>query len=55
MRISKFRAEFNKLQEYLRSLFVGPVEIVNPLVLHIFEAYASKCLRTSDWNTFRTH
>lgn len=55
MENTTFRAEFDKRQVYLRSLFVGTVEIDNPLVLHVFEAYASMSLKTWEWNTFRTH
>lgn len=46
---------FKETQTYLRGLSVGMVPIENPLELYVFEAYAAMALKTSDWNTFRTH
>ena len=46
-------------REYIRGLNVAFIEIPNPLVLHIFEAYCAMELDTGTdvggWNTFRTH
>ncbi len=51
----QFREEFERTQQYLRRLKVAFIEIVNPLELYVFEAYAAMKLETSEWNTFRTH
>jgi hypothetical protein len=50
-----FPDAFEKSQAYLRSLSIGAVEIMNPLELYVFEAYAAMSLGTAEWNTFRTH
>ncbi len=50
-----FKAAFSEAQSYLRSLNVAAVPIENPLELYVFEAFAAMALRTSEWNTFRTH
>ena len=50
-----FGTEFKASQEYLRTLLVAAVAIENPLELYVFEAYAAMTLKTSEWNTFRTH
>jgi len=55
MRDSQFIAEFDRAQHYLRGLDVAFVQIDNPLVLYVFEAYAAMELDTAEWNTFRTH
>jgi hypothetical protein len=59
MKDPKFRKRFIEQQDYLRSLNVAFIEIPNPLVLHIFEAYCAMELDTGTdvggWNTFRTH
>lgn len=51
----RFAAAFRDAQAYLMSLNVAYVDIENPLELYVFEAYAAMALRTSDWNTVRTH
>lgn len=51
----QFKTEFDNAQTYLRGLDVAFVEIVNPLELYVFEAFAAMELDTSQWNTFRTH
>lgn len=55
MRDPAFRRAFDDAQEYLRGLQVAYVRIDNPLVLHVFEAYAALELGTAEWNTFETH
>ncbi len=50
-----FGAIFKERQVYLRSLSVAAAEIKNSLELYVFAAYASMTLKTSEWNTFRTH
>lgn len=50
-----FKREFDRAREKIRSLDVAYVEIDNPLVLHVFEAYAALELGTGEWNTFETH
>ncbi len=51
----EFRAAFDRRREYLLSLNAAVVEIPNPLVRHVFEAYAAMELDTGYWNTFETH
>lgn len=55
MRDPAFRSAFSDAQEYLRGLQAAYVRIDNPLVLHVFEAYAALELGTAEWNTFETH
>jgi hypothetical protein len=55
MEDAAFGAVFQVTQLYLRSLSVGAILIENPLKLYVFEAYAAMELKTSEWNTFRTH
>lgn len=50
-----FRRVFNEAQQYLRSLSVAVLQIDNPLELYLFEAYAAMEVKTSRWNSFRTH
>lgn len=50
-----FLKAFADAQTYLRTLSVAFIEIVNPLELYVFEAYAALELDTAEWNTFRTH
>jgi predicted GIY-YIG superfamily endonuclease len=50
-----FIAAFSEAQAYLRTLHVAAVQIVNPVELYVFEAFAAMALGTSEWNTFRTH
>lgn len=50
-----FKREFDRARKKIRSLDVAYVEIDNPLVLHVFEAYAVLELGTGEWNTFGTH
>jgi hypothetical protein len=50
-----FKTAFWEAQAYLRTLNVAAVQIVNPLELYVFEAFAAMSLGTSEWNTFRTH
>jgi len=51
----EFRVAFADAQKQLRSYHVAAVPIDNSLELHVFEPYAAMTLKTSDWNTFRTH
>lgn len=51
----KFRKEFSKARKYLNSSRVAFIEIENDLELYLFEAYCAMELKTSRWNTFRTH
>ena len=55
METERFMTAFSEAQEYLRTLDVAAVQIVNPVELYVFEAFAAMALRTSEWNTFRTH
>ena len=59
MKDTKFHGRFAEQRDYLRGLNVAFIEIPNPLVLHIFEAYCAMELDTGmdvgGWNTFRTH
>lgn len=55
MKNPSFRRVFFKAQRYLNRSKVATVEIENPLELYVFEAYAAMRLKTSKWNTFRTH
>jgi len=50
-----FKKEFNKAQDYLKSLNVAFIEIQNDLELYLFEVYCAMEFKTSKWNTFRTH
>ena len=50
-----FKNEFKKAKEYLKSLNVAFIEIQNDLELYLFEVYCAMELKTSKWNTFRTH
>lgn len=50
-----FKAEFDAAKEYLRSLNVAYVKILNPLALYVFEAYCAMRFDTEQWNTFETH
>jgi len=55
MKSPRFQRAFREAQRDLRRLNVAAVVIENPLELHLFEAYAAMKLKTSKWNTFRTH
>ena len=55
MLLNTFQAHFYDAQICLRTLKVAYIGIDNPLVLYVFEAYASMQLDTSKWNTFETH
>ena len=50
-----FKNEFKKAKDYLKSLNVAFIEIQNNLELYLFEVYCAMELKTSKWNTFRTH
>lgn len=50
-----FKREFDRARDMIRRLDVAYIEIDNPLVLHVFEAYAALELGTGEWNTFETH
>lgn len=50
-----FKREFGRAREMIRAFDVAYVQIGNPLVLHVFEPYASLELCTGEWNTFETH
>ncbi len=51
----EFRREFDQAREMIRRFHVAYIEVDNPLVLHVFEAYAALELGTGEWNTFVTH
>lgn len=59
MKDTEFHGRFAEQRDYLRGLDVAFIEIPNPLVLHLFEAYCAMELATGTdvggWNTFRTH
>ncbi len=55
MKNPRFRRAFRAAQRDISRLNVAAVVIENPLELHVFEAYAAMKLKTSKWNTFRTH
>lgn len=49
-----FHGAFLKAQNTLRSAQVAFIPIVNPLEMHLFEAYCAMELDTAEWNTFST-
>jgi len=51
----EFQREFQQARDYLRSLSAAFVEIKDPFVRHVFEAYAAQAFGTGEWNTFETH
>jgi predicted GIY-YIG superfamily endonuclease len=55
MQDGEFLRQFERAQTYLRSLSVAYVEIRDPYVRHVFEAYAAQELGTGEWNSFETH
>jgi hypothetical protein len=55
MKDPKFLEQFSFAQTRLRKMKVAYVEIENDLELYLFEVFASVSLKTSKWNTFRTH
>lgn len=55
MKNRKFKKEFQDAQRLLHGSSVAFIEIENPLELYLFEAYCAMELKTSKWNTFRTH
>lgn len=55
MRDREFLLEFERAQTYVRSLSFAYVEIRDPYVRHVFEAYAAQELGTGEWNSFETH
>ena len=56
---TEFYGRFAEQRDYLRGLDVAFIEIPNPLVLHLFEAYCAMELdpgtAVGGWNTFKTH
>ena len=50
-----FKKLFESKRDFLRKLKVATVTIDCPVELHLFEVYAALALKTSKWNTFRTH
>lgn len=55
MKGDPFKQVFARKQESLRKSKVATVPIDCPVELHLFEVYAALKLRTSKWNSFRTH
>jgi len=55
MENDKFKQEFVKAKDYLRTLNVAFVKIDNPLLLYVFEPYCAMKYDTEKWNTFETH
>jgi len=55
MKNPAFKREFERAQDYLKSLQVAFIEIQNDLELYLFEVYCTMELKTFKWNTFRTH
>lgn len=59
MKDEKFPKRFTEQRSYIRGLDVAFIEIDNPLVLYLFEAYCAMELNTGieagGWNTFKTH
>jgi hypothetical protein len=55
METEEFKAQFNAAKEYIRSLNVAFVKIINPLALYVFEPYCAMRFNTDVWNTFETH
>jgi hypothetical protein len=51
----KFGKEFEIEKKYLSTLNVAFIEIDNDLELYLSVAYCALELKTSKWNTFRTH
>lgn len=55
MQDGEFLLQFGRARTYLRSLSFAYVEIRDPYVRHVFEAYAAQELGTGEWNSFETH
>jgi GIY-YIG catalytic domain len=50
-----FLEHFHIAKSRIQSCSFAFVEIENPLVLYVFEAYCALSFETGEWNTFRTH
>ncbi len=50
-----FMQSFEEAKAKICDMYVAWIEIKNPLVLYLFEAYAAMELNTKEWNTFETH
>ena len=46
---------FSRKKQQMRRWHVAWVPIENPVELHLFEVYCAMELKTSKWNTFKTH
>ncbi len=55
MKDGEFVLQFEHAQTYIRSLSFACVEIRDPCVRHVFEAYVAQELGTGEWNSFETH
>ena len=51
----QFRKEFERVKKHLSTHYIAFIEIDNDLELYLFEAFCALELKTSKWNTFRTH
>lgn len=51
----KFKKEFERARNYIFSLKAAFINIESDFELYLFEAYCALELKTSKWNTFRTH
>jgi predicted GIY-YIG superfamily endonuclease len=50
-----YKKAFNKAKKRLQKCKVAFIEIDNPLILYLFEAYCAMQLDTSKYNSFKTH
>ena len=55
MATADFLNRFTAKRQELRGFHAAYVEIPNPVELYLFEVYAAMTLKTTRWNTFRTH
>jgi hypothetical protein len=55
MKNSGVKAAFEEAKAYLKSLHVAFVPIKDDIELYLFEVYCAMELKTSKWNSFRTH
>jgi predicted GIY-YIG superfamily endonuclease len=55
MQDKRFLSRFSRKKQQMKQWRVAWVAIENPVELHLFEVYCAMELKTSKWNTFKTH